>query len=52
MYSTKVPISLFEQQKLTSLNIIIASFLRVAAPCVFSVCLYVSHVGTDKISVS
>ncbi len=38
MYSSKVQISLFEQQKLTSLNIRIASFLRVAAPCGF-VCL-------------
>jgi hypothetical protein len=30
MYRTKVLISNFEQQKLTSLNIRIASFLRVA----------------------
>jgi hypothetical protein len=39
MYRTKVIISLFEQQKLTSLNIRIASFLRVAAPCGF-ICLF------------
>jgi hypothetical protein len=32
MYSSKVQISLFEQQKLPSLNIRITSFLRVAAP--------------------
>jgi hypothetical protein len=31
---------------------IIASSLKVAAPCGFSVCLYVSRVGTDKISES
>ncbi len=39
-YLTKVQVSLFEKQKLTSLNIIIASFLRASAPCVFS-CLSV-----------
>jgi hypothetical protein len=38
MYRTQVLISLFEQQKLTSLNIIIASFLRIAATCGF-ICL-------------
>jgi hypothetical protein len=52
MYRTKVLISLFEQQKLTSLNIRIAAILRVAKPCGLSVCLYVSCVGTDKISAS
>ncbi len=35
MYCTKVWISLFEKQKFTSWNIILASFLRVAAPCGF-----------------
>ncbi len=41
-YRTKVLISLFEKQKITSLNIRIASFLRVAAPWDFfylSVCV-------------
>jgi hypothetical protein len=42
--------SLSEKQKLTSLNIRIASFLRVAAPFGFLfVFYYVSCVGTDKI---
>ncbi len=41
-YRTTVLISLFEKQKITSLNIKIASFLRVAVPCDFfslSVCV-------------
>jgi hypothetical protein len=54
MYLTGVLISLFEKQKLTSINIRMASFLIVVAPCGFFlfVCMYVSRVGTDKISAS
>jgi hypothetical protein len=39
-YHTKVQVSLFEKQKLTSLNIRIASFLSAVGPCSFS-CLSV-----------
>ncbi len=53
MYRTKVWLSLFEKQKLTNLNIRIASFLKVVAPCgFFCLSVYVSRVGTDEISVS
>jgi hypothetical protein len=42
----------FRKTEIDRLNIILASFLRVPAPCVFSVCLGVSRVATDEISAS